>query len=165
MIFSEIDTELGALLVASDEEGLRQIQFQNGNRSQAPAKDWKKDPDSLKEEISQLKAYFAGELREFDLRLAPQGTPFQLLVWRALAAIPYGETISYGELAKRVGKPSAARAVGAANGRNPLPIVLPCHRVIGRNGSLVGYGGGLHRKKALLEAEHRRSSSQRQLFR
>ena len=93
--------------------------------------------------MEQLRAYFAGELRMFDLPLAPEGTPFQLRVWRQLQEIPYGETISYGQLARMIGNPNASRAVGLANGRNPIPIVIPCHRVIGSSGKLVGYGGGL----------------------
>ena len=111
------------------------------------------DTAPLDEARRQLEAYFAGELREFDLPLAPAGSEFQLGVWRELAKIPYGETISYGELAKRVGDPTKARAVGAANGRNPLPVIVPCHRVIGADGSLTGFGGGLDRKRRLLELE------------
>ena len=111
------------------------------------------DSSPLGEARRQLDAYFAGELREFDLPLAPSGSAFQLRVWEELRAIPYGDTISYGELARRVGDPSAARAVGLANGRNPLPVVVPCHRVIGADGSLTGFGGGLDRKRRLLELE------------
>ena len=111
-----------------------------------------------------LEAYFAGDLRDFDLRLAPRGTPFQLAVWRALAAIPYGTTTSYGALADSIGRPQASRAVGAANGANPLPIVRPCHRVIGSNGSLVGFGGGLDLKQALLQTEKRRLAGQGEIF-
>jgi methylated-DNA-[protein]-cysteine S-methyltransferase len=101
----------------------------------------------------QLAAYFAGELTEFDLPLAPAGTDFQRRVWNGLRAIPYGQTISYGELARRVGNPAASRAVGLANGRNPIAIVVPCHRVIGTDGSMTGYGGGLDRKRFLLALE------------
>jgi methylated-DNA-[protein]-cysteine S-methyltransferase len=101
----------------------------------------------------QLAAYFAGELTEFDLPLAPVGTDFQRRVWNDLRAIPYGQTISYGELARRVGNPAASRAVGLANGRNPIAIVVPCHRVIGADGSMTGYGGGLDRKRFLLALE------------
>jgi methylated-DNA-[protein]-cysteine S-methyltransferase len=101
----------------------------------------------------QLRAYFAGELTEFDLPLSPAGTEFQRRVWTGLQAIPYGETVSYGELARRVGNPTASRAVGLANGRNPIAIVVPCHRVIGSNGSMTGYGGGLDRKRFLLALE------------
>jgi methylated-DNA-[protein]-cysteine S-methyltransferase len=107
----------------------------------------------LTEARIQLDAYFAGDLRVFDLPLAPEGTEFQLRVWNELRKIPYGETISYGELARRVGDPTAARAVGLANGRNPLPVIVPCHRVIGADGSLTGFGGGLDRKRRLLELE------------
>jgi methylated-DNA-[protein]-cysteine S-methyltransferase len=107
----------------------------------------------LHQVIDQLNDYFAGRRREFDLPLAPKGTPFQLSVWRELERIPYGTTISYAELARRIGKPSAVRAVGAANGANPIPIIIPCHRVIGANGTLVGYGGGLHIKRSLLALE------------
>ncbi len=103
--------------------------------------------------VRQLDEYFAGRRRGFDLELAPRGTDFQLRVWRALAEIPYGETVSYADIAERLGRPGAARAVGRANGTNPIPIVVPCHRVIGADGSLTGYGGGLPIKRALLELE------------
>jgi methylated-DNA-[protein]-cysteine S-methyltransferase len=118
---------------------------------------WKRDDAALSEARAQLQAYFAGELRGFELPLAAEGTPFQQRVWRALCDIPYGETISYGELARRIGQPAAARAVGLANGQNPIAIVVPCHRVIGANGSLTGYGGGLERKRWLLAHESRGS--------
>ena len=111
------------------------------------------DTSPLDEARRQLEAYFAGDLRDFDLPLAPEGSEFQLRVWEELSAIPYGETISYGELARRVGDPGAARAVGLANGKNPLPVIVPCHRVIGADGSLTGFGGGLGRKRRLLELE------------
>ena len=107
----------------------------------------------LKETIRQLRAYFSGKLEQFDLPLAPEGTPFQLEVWRRLCEIPYGETISYGELARRIGNPNASRAVGLANGSNPIAIIIPCHRVIGSNGKLTGYGGGLPIKEKLLALE------------
>jgi len=110
----------------------------------------------LKEAERQLAEYFAGERTEFDLPLAAAGTPFQRRVWSALCDIPYGETISYGELARRIGQPTASRAVGLANGRNPISIVVPCHRVIGSSGKLIGYGGGLDRKQKLLELERAR---------
>jgi len=110
----------------------------------------------LKEAERQLAEYFAGERTEFDLPLAAAGTPFQRRVWSALCDIPYGETISYGELARRIGQPTASRAVGLANGRNPISIVVPCHRVIGSSGKLIGYGGGLDRKQTLLELERAR---------
>jgi methylated-DNA-[protein]-cysteine S-methyltransferase len=110
----------------------------------------------LAETSRQLAAYFAGELREFDLPLRPSGTPFQLDVWQALRDIPYGETVSYGELARRIGRPAAARAVGRANGQNPIAVVVPCHRVVGAHGTLSGYAGGLDRKVALLALESAR---------
>jgi methylated-DNA-[protein]-cysteine S-methyltransferase len=106
--------------------------------------------------IDQLNEYFSCKRQTFDLELAPRGTPFQLAVWNALLEIPYGETISYAELARRIGKPAAVRAVGAANGANPIPVIIPCHRVIGSNGTLTGYGGGIERKQWLLVHEGRR---------
>jgi methylated-DNA-[protein]-cysteine S-methyltransferase len=116
--------------------------------------DWQEgDHPLLRETARQLAEYFAGARRVFDLPLAPRGTAFQCDVWTTLATIPFGETISYAQLASRVGKPTAVRAVGAANGRNPLPIVLPCHRVIGADGSLTGFGGGLPTKQFLLQLE------------
>ncbi|MGH3491845.1 MAG: methylated-DNA--[protein]-cysteine S-methyltransferase [Sciscionella sp.] len=111
------------------------------------------DGTPFQEAERQLAAYFRGELRHFDLELSPSGTPFQLRVWQALREIPYGETVSYGELAERLGVPTAARAVGLANGKNPISVIVPCHRVIGADGSLTGYGGGLQRKRYLLDFE------------
>jgi O-6-methylguanine DNA methyltransferase len=111
------------------------------------------DPAALEPARRQLEEYFQGRRRSFELPLAPRGTPFQLRVWAELRRIPYGQTLSYGELARRLGDPGLSRAVGAANGANPISIIVPCHRVIGANGSLVGYGGGLPIKKALLEFE------------
>ena len=111
------------------------------------------DPGALPEVREQLAAYFAGDLRDFDLPLAPVGTPFQVAVWEALRRVPYGRTCTYGELAAAVGRPSAVRAVGAANGRNPLSVVVPCHRVVGAGGVLTGYAGGLERKAFLLALE------------
>ena len=116
------------------------------------------DEDGLSAAAGQLAEYFAGERTSFDLELAPSGTPFQLRVWQELRRVPYGSTVTYGELARRLGLPRAARAVGAANGQNPLSIVVPCHRVVGSGGSLVGYSGGLGRKRALLELEARRGA-------
>jgi methylated-DNA-[protein]-cysteine S-methyltransferase len=127
----------------------------NGRQPVQPDPHWHDDAEPLRETARQLRAYFAGELEAFDLALAPQGTLFQLAVWNRLCEIPYGETISYGELARRMGKPNASRAVGLANGANPIPIVIPCHRVIGSNGKLTGYGGGLPIKEKLLGLERR----------
>jgi methylated-DNA-[protein]-cysteine S-methyltransferase len=153
--FTQIESPLGPLLLVADEAGLREIRFVNGRRPTQPEPSWKEDHAPLIETIRQLQAYFAGELENFDLQLAPEGTPFQLGVWRRLCDIPYGETISYGELADRIGNPKASRAVGLANGSNPIPIVIPCHRVIGSNGKLTGYGGGLPIKEKLLALERR----------
>jgi methylated-DNA-[protein]-cysteine S-methyltransferase len=153
--YAQIESPLGPLLLAADDAGLRFIEFVNGRRNACPDSTWREDPTALKEPIQQLSAYFRGELETFDLPLAPGGTPFQLAVWRRLCEIPYGETISYGELARRLGNPNASRAVGLANGANPIPIVIPCHRVIGSNGKLTGYGGGLPIKEKLLALERR----------
>jgi methylated-DNA-[protein]-cysteine S-methyltransferase len=124
-------------------------------RAALPDPGWQEDASELIEPVRQLRAYFAGQLDNFDLALSPQGTPFQQRVWSELCKIPYGETISYGELARRIGNPNASRAVGLANGSNPIPIVIPCHRVIGSNGKLTGYGGGLPIKEKLLALEKR----------
>ena len=153
--YARIESPLGALLLAADDAGLRQIRFVNGRHPASPDPSWQEDSTPLQPAIRQLRAYFAGELEAFDLRLAPEGTPFRLNVWRELCEIPFGKTISYGELARRIGNPKASRAVGLANGSNPIPIVIPCHRVIGSNGRLTGYGGGLPIKEKLLALEHR----------
>jgi methylated-DNA-[protein]-cysteine S-methyltransferase len=153
--YTYYESPLGKTLLAADERGLRLISFAAGKRPKRPESNWRKDVAPFKETIRQLRAYFAGELREFDLRLSLIGTDFQLRVWQMLQTIPYGETTSYGQLARRLGNPNASRAVGLANGSNPIPIVVPCHRVIGSSGSLVGYGGGLSNKKALLALESR----------
>jgi methylated-DNA-[protein]-cysteine S-methyltransferase len=150
--FAHIESAVGELLVTADAAGaLTRLHFP-GRTSARPA-DWTHDETPFADLRRQLDAYFAGELRDFDLQLAPTGTPFQLDVWRALRAIPYGATASYGEIARAVGQPGAARAVGGANNRNPIAIVVPCHRVIGAGGSLTGYGGGLDRKRLLLALE------------
>jgi methylated-DNA-[protein]-cysteine S-methyltransferase len=146
---------VGKLLVAGDEDGLRYISFLKGKKRITPEKDWTEDRHFLREAVRQLDTYFKGRLKEFNVKLSPQGTPFQLIILRALQEVPYGETVSYGELARRIGKPKASRAVGAAIARNPLPIIIPCHRVIGSNGSLTGFGGGLDIKQALLDLERR----------
>jgi methylated-DNA-[protein]-cysteine S-methyltransferase len=153
--YTQIESPVGPLLLAADEAGLREILFVNGRHRAQPEPSWKQDRAPLEKTIRQLHAYFAGELEDFDLPLAPEGTPFQLGVWRRLCDIPYGQTISYGELASRIGNPKASRAVGLANGSNPIPIVIPCHRVIGSNGKLTGYGGGLPIKEKLLALERR----------
>ena len=153
MKYTQMQSALGPILLAGDDYSLKLINFQEGNAPVEISSDWIEDESMYFDAVEQLQGYFAGELFEFDLKLSPEGTPFYLQVWDELIKIPYGETISYGELAQRVGKPNAARAVGTANGRNPLPIVIPCHRVIGADGSLTGYGGGINLKVALLELE------------
>ena len=153
MRYDVIESPIGPLLVAGAEAGLRRIQFPRQGRAQAPEAGWVRDSRPFREVARQLGEYFAGKRRTFNLVLAPEGTPFQRATWRALTEIPYGSTVSYGELARRLGRPGASRAVGAANGANPLPIVVPCHRVIGRDGSLTGFGGGLPVKRALLALE------------
>jgi methylated-DNA-[protein]-cysteine S-methyltransferase len=153
MNYAAVDSPIGPLLAASDGTGLRTILFAVDGRPASPGPGWCEDRAHLAPVLEQLEAYFAGSLEEFDLELSPRGTDFQLLVWRELLTIGYGETMSYSELARLIGRPRAVRAVGAANGANPLPIVIPCHRVIGASGSLVGYGGGLEVKRWLLDLE------------
>lgn len=152
---ARMDSPAGPLLLVADDRGLRRIEFVNGRKPVQADPEWRDDAEPLSEVVRQLRAYFAGELEKFDLTLAPEGTPFQLTVWNRLCEIPYGETISYGELARRIGNPNAPRAVGLANGSNPISIVIPCHRVIGSNGKLTGYGGGLPIKEKLLALERR----------
>jgi methylated-DNA-[protein]-cysteine S-methyltransferase len=149
--YTWMESPTGKLLLAADEAGLRHITFEPAT----PHPDWRESATPLRETIRQLRAWFAGEVRDFKLTLAPEGPIFHQRVWRELCNIPYGETISYGELARRIGSPNAFRAVGRANGANPIPIVIPCHRVIGSNGKLTGYGGGLPRKEFLLALEHK----------
>jgi len=153
MKYTYMESPVGRLLLAGEEDSLQLIGFSQGKMAMEPKPEWIESARTFHETIRQLRAYFARELREFELPLAPQGTPFQLSVWNRLREIPYGETISYGELAKRVGNAKASRAVGMANGRNPLPIVVPCHRVIGSSGKLTGFGGGLPTKELLLNLE------------
>jgi len=129
-----------------------------------PAPDAVRDDQPFRAVRAQLDEYFAGKRRAFDLPLAPKGTDFQRDVWRALVAIPYGATTTYGAIARSIGRPDSVRAVGAANGANPIAIIVPCHRVIGKDGTLTGYGGGLPRKQLLLELEARVAGSQLALF-
>lgn len=158
--YADMASPVGTLRLIADAEGLREIWFEREGRPEAVQPGWvhasaAKLPATIAAARKQLQEYFAGERQQFDLPLHPLGTPFQLAVWRQLRLIPYGTTISYGELARRVGNPAASRAVGAANGRNPLSIVVPCHRVIGSNGSLTGFSGGLPIKLKLLALEQR----------
>lgn len=151
--YAYLDSPIGRLLLVADDRGLREINFPKGERAPDPA--WQENANALREPMRQLHEYFAGKREDFDLPLAPRGTPFQQTVWKELCRIPYGQTISYGDLARRIGNPNASRAVGLANGSNPIPIIIPCHRVIGSNGKLTGYGGGLQIKEKLLALEQR----------
>ena len=153
MDYRYLDTPVGSLLLVRERKDLRLISFQRGRRPQRPDPRWHERADAFGDVVSQLTEYFAGQRHRFELPLDPEGTPFQQRVWRALQDIPYGVTISYAQLAARIGQPTASRAVGLANGSNPLPIVIPCHRVIGANGTLTGYGGGLPIKERLLALE------------
>lgn len=153
MWFDEFATPVGKLRVAVDDTGVRHVLFETNHHAMPSLADWKRDKKPTREVREQLLDYFDGNRKGFDLPINPVGTPFQRKVWKTLAKIPYGATWSYGELAAKVGKPAASRAVGAANGRNPLPILLPCHRVVGSDGSLTGFGGGLPVKAWLLSHE------------
>ncbi|HEV2388643.1 MAG TPA: methylated-DNA--[protein]-cysteine S-methyltransferase [Candidatus Acidoferrales bacterium] len=155
MFYTKLQSPVGPLLLAATERGICRLSFMAGRHSVAPVPGWKRARAPFARAIRQLESYFAGRLREFDLPLDLEGTPFQLRVWQRLPGIPYGETISYGELAREIGRPGAARAVGLANGSNPVAIILPCHRVVGSNGALTGYGGGLLIKHKLLALEGR----------
>lgn len=150
MYYTTTETPIGKLLLASDGRaltGLRMAPFE------ATPPEWEHDVGPFQDVVAQLDSYFTGERKVFDVKLEARGTPFQLSVWDALRDIPYGETISYKELARRIGSPKAVRAVGRANGANPIAIIVPCHRVIGANGAPIGYGGGLERKAQLLALE------------
>lgn len=153
MYYCYFETPIGDLLLAGDEQALHVIGFPEGSMRREPETDWIYSEKPFAEARNQLADYFAGTRKSFDLRLRPNGTEFQLQVLDELQKIPYGKTASYGDVAKRIGRPKAVRAVGAANGRNPLPIVIPCHRVIGASGDLTGFGGGLPTKEALLRLE------------
>ena len=152
--FDTMESPIGTLTLALEEDALVGVYMeQQSYVEEELGRDWVQSEPRLAEAREQFTRYFAGTMRDFQLKLKPVGTIFQERVWTALREIPFGETWSYGQLAKRVGDPNASRAVGLANGRNPLSIVIPCHRVIGANGTLTGYGGGIDRKKWLLEFE------------
>lgn len=157
MFFSILEqTPVGPLLLAGDESGLKYLHFGNLEKKLSKLnadREWEPSDRKLKEPVRQLKAYFRGSLRQFDIPLAADGTEFQKRVWNALCGVPFGQTASYREIAIAVGQPTASRAVGMANGRNPIPIIVPCHRIIGSSGKLVGYGGGLQKKEVLLQLE------------
>ena len=153
--YTSIDSPIGEIFVALSSKGLNSIRFAKSTKPEPPYEHWLYMKQLKDEAIDQLQAYFKGTLKDFSLPLDLDGTSFQLKVWKALQKIPYGQTISYAELARWIGKPKAVRAVGGANGRNPIPLVVPCHRVIGSDGSLTGYGSGLPIKSALLEHERK----------
>ncbi len=151
--FSYVDTPIGAILIVGDGTSIIETYFAGAR----PKPDWIRDDEAFAEAAVQLRAYFAGDRTAFDLPLAPRGTEFQRSVWSALLEIPYGQTTTYSAIAATISRPAAVRAVGAANGANPIPIIIPCHRVIGANGSLTGFGGGLDVKRQLLALEARQT--------
>lgn len=161
VFYTHVDSPIGPILLAGSEDRLLMTSFPAGRGRREPKAGWVEDRAALKEAGRQIEAYFAGDLTEFGLELAPTGSTFEMAVWAELEKIPYGETVSYGDIAKRIGQPhspesvSASRAVGVACGANPLPIVIPCHRVVGANGALTGFGGGLAAKRHLLDLEFR----------
>ncbi len=157
MLYRYIASPLGNLLLGGDGAGLRLLCFPSGSKKQTPAAHWQEVPDCFPEAATQLREYFAGDRKHFELRLKPRVSPFQARVLESLQTIPYGETRTYGQIAKQIGQPRSVRAVGGANSRNPLPIFIPCHRVIGSAGKLTGFGGGLPAKRFLLDLESERA--------
>jgi len=155
VLYTTIESPLGELLLLGDGVRLHGLAMQAGRKARTVQPGWKREPAAFADVETQLHEYFSGERRSFDVVLEPRGTPFQQRVWQALREIAYGETMRYGELAERIGRPAAARAVGAANGANPIAVIIPCHRLIGANGALTGYAGGVERKQALLDLEAR----------
>ena len=151
--YTLLDTPCGALCIAGTTQGLTRVEFQDGERPVRPQPDWREDQGVLDEAREQLQAYFEGRRQRFTLPVAPEGTPFQQRVWQELQDIPWGTTTTYREIAERLGQPAAVRAVGHANGRNPIAIVIPCHRVVGADGRLTGYAGGIATKRRLLQHE------------
>jgi methylated-DNA-[protein]-cysteine S-methyltransferase len=153
--YARFESPLGPVIAIADEEGLIHVDFVGAKYERAIAPDWVHDPEApaLAACRQQLGEYFAGTRSAFDLPVAARGSDFQQRVWREIARVPYGETISYAELARRAGAPGQARAAGAATGRNPVSLAIPCHRIVGSDGSLAGYAGGLERKRELLELE------------
>jgi methylated-DNA-[protein]-cysteine S-methyltransferase len=165
MAMSEIryritESPVGFITIAGDADAVTAVRMDDQAHPPADRDEWIADDRAFQPVVDQLDAYFAGTLTDFDVTLRLEGTEFQRKVWAGLLEIPYGETISYGELAGRIGRPTASRAVGLANGRNPVAIIVPCHRVIGSTGSLTGYGGGLDRKRTLLDLERARREPQ-----
>ncbi len=153
MYYHIVESPIGSILLAGDEEGLKFVSIRKGKTKIEIPDGWVENKEFFRDVSGQLEAYFARELESFDVKLAPEGTEFQKSVWNALCEIPYGETRTYGEVAKSIGNPKASRAVGLANNRNPISIIVPCHRVIGANGKLTGYASGLDVKEFLLRLE------------
>lgn len=145
---------IGKLLLVGTDGVLEALYFSNSQEHVHISEDWQCDESCFQIALTQLAEYFAGTRREFDLKMAPKGTAFQKSVWQELQKVPFGQTASYGEIAERIGNKKASRAVGMANGKNPIPIIVPCHRVIGKDGSLTGFGGGLEVKRQLLKLEN-----------
>ncbi len=159
--FCFYSSPIGELLLVGSEEGLEEIRFPIKLRNNQPEPDWENDPAFFKEPLQQLSQYFSGRLKVFTIKLNPTGTHFQKKVWQELENVPFGQTASYAEIAKRLNNPKACRAVGGANGKNPTPIIVPCHRIIGKDGSLTGFGGGLDVKEFLLQHEKELMASQK----
>jgi methylated-DNA-[protein]-cysteine S-methyltransferase len=153
MLYTTIESPLGELLLVGDGRALHLLDMQEGRRPVRIDRSWRRRDDAFADATQQLAEYFDGTRRTFDVPLELAGNEFELRVWHALREIPYGETVSYGRVAASIGQPTAARAVGLANGRNPVAVIVPCHRVIGADGTLTGYGGGLERKRLLLDLE------------
>ena len=151
--YTYLSTPIGNLLLAGHNEVLHYLGFPKGSMAMTPEPNWQLNHEAFTSVKQQLQEYFDGKRRDFNLSLSPQGTEFQRQVWQQLQTIPYGKTCSYGDLAKAIERPKAVRAVGAANGQNPIPVIIPCHRVIGSNGKLTGFGGGLDVKEQLLRLE------------
>ncbi len=153
ILYTTVDSPIGELLLAGDGDRLHRLDIRGGRRPVAIDPRWERHDEAFHSARTQLEEYFAGARRRFAVPLSLHGNEFESRVWQSLCTIDYGETVSYGEVARRIGEPTAARAVGLANGRNPIALIVPCHRVIGADGSLTGYGGGLERKRFLLELE------------
>jgi len=159
LVYTTIESSIGELLLLGDGRTLHGLHMQDGRKAVRVEPGWRRFDEPFGDVVEQLRAYLAGRRFGFDVPVRLQGTPFQLRVWNALREVPYGETLSYGELAGWIGRPEAARAVGHANGSNAISVIVPCHRLVGADGTLVGYGGGLERKQFLLSLEAARSLS------
>jgi methylated-DNA-[protein]-cysteine S-methyltransferase len=160
LLYTTLESPIGELLLLGDGRALHGLYMQDGRKPRQIARSWREHAAAFATVIAQLREYFAGQRVTFELPLVMRGTAFEQGVWRALQEIPHGQTVSYGEMARRIGQPAAARAVGLANARNPISVIVPCHRVIGADGRLTGYGGGLERKRMLLELESGQASLQ-----